>query len=110
MAPDIVTREPGGDLTSDMMKTLVANGNDALGLLVQAAGQSDASSFGHNSAAAGHRQSLLATASAAGEASVRFTHPPPPPPPMSNLHMWRSFRFVRMGWFTSEEAVMYINL
>ena len=97
-APDIAPPEIGGDLSSDMMTTLVANGNDALSILFQAA-QSDASSLGHSPVA--HRQSLLAVAAAAGETSTA---------PMSVLQIWHACRFVKMGWFTSEEAIQYIDL
>lgn len=93
----------GDDLASSVMRTLVSNGNDALRLLFQAATEhGDAGSMGMAppTQPPGHAQTI------ASEASQQR----PVPPPSSVLQLWAAFRFVKMGWFTAEEAVQYMDL
>ncbi|KAF5684669.1 positive transcription regulator of ARO9 ARO10 [Fusarium denticulatum] len=110
-SPSISSTGPAGEITT----TLVSNGNDALRLLYQPAiehANKDGSSPNHQGPVSRHTLGRIGDTSSPGTtASIRTSRLNPVPPTVSNpLTVWRSFRFVRMGWFTAEEAVRYIDL
>ncbi|KAF5720069.1 ARO80-positive transcription regulator of ARO9 ARO10 [Fusarium mundagurra] len=110
-SPSISPTGPAGEITT----TLVSNGNDALRLLYQPAiehANKDGSSPNHQGPGSRHTLNRTGNMSSPGTtASIRTSRPNPVPPTVPNpLTVWRSFRFVRMGWFTAEEAVRYIDL
>lgn len=98
-----------------MMRTVVSNGEDALNLLFEAAQtRTDVSS---------HHGSLETDAvgpNNASPAGVNTTSPaqstPFSQPAMSTnlsaeaIDCWRAYRFTKMGWFSAEEAITYIDL
>jgi hypothetical protein len=110
-SPSISSTGPAGEITT----TLVSNGNDALRLLYQPAiehANKDDTSPNHQGPVSRHTLHRTADTSSPGTtASIRASRPayvsPAAPSPLT---VWRSFRFVRMGWFTAEEAVNYIDL
>lgn len=100
-----------GDLNGTLMRTLVSNGNDALKLLFQAAlenrnGDSPAELSTINTAP----QTVidLSTPKKAPSVAAKASELPVPSP--KTLRMWNAFRFTKMGWFSSEEAVTYMDL
>ena len=103
---------PGVDngLTDTVMRTIVSSGNDALNLLFQAAEQRDAESPQHQTPASltSHVDGDFSTPKTAfgiPTASVQLSKASPPV-----LEVWAALRFTRMGWFSAEEAVTYIDL
>ncbi|KAK1986444.1 hypothetical protein LZ30DRAFT_582136 [Colletotrichum cereale] len=102
---------PRDGLADTVMRTIVLTGNDALNLLFQAAEQRDAESV-HAAASTSHESQLAKEA--ATPSSVYHTIVADrnicPQPETEVLQVWDSFRFVKMGWFTAEEAVVYMNL
>lgn len=95
------TSAPGdGDLADTVARTLVSSGNDALQLLFRAAEQRDAESpilSGPRSHVPYHSP----------EESIWR---PRTQPSAEVLRVWNAFRFTKMGWFTAEEAVVYVDL
>jgi hypothetical protein len=104
------------------MRTVVSNDKDALNLLFGAAHQQDDSSEDQQ-----HMHSRIAGAGVA-PAMGGITQATPGPLPSvytpsassyqlklpnasSNvLDVWNAFRFVKMGWFSAKEAVLYVDL
>ncbi|KAF5004397.1 hypothetical protein FDECE_9117 [Fusarium decemcellulare] len=112
-SPSIGSAGPAGDLTDSVMRTLVSNGKDALRLLFQAAIEHAKKDGASPSNPPSVSRPLPAgeTLTPGTTASIRTTRPIPfSPAPRDALTIWRSFRFVKMGWFTAEEAVAYIDL
>ncbi|GJC94379.1 C6 transcription factor [Colletotrichum higginsianum] len=91
------------DLTNSMIRTIVSNGNDALKLLFRAAAEQEAPGSG---AAAPRVPSHASTSTLPSEPG----NPASAPPAMSVLQLWNAFRFVKMGWFTAEEGVRFVDL
>ncbi|KAH6976036.1 hypothetical protein BKA56DRAFT_552471 [Ilyonectria sp. MPI-CAGE-AT-0026] len=104
----------GGDLTDSVMRTLVSNGNDAMRLLFQAAtehSRTDGDTLS-NGQPTSRTLAIAAPSTTSPEniPSVATTGPiyfSPATPDV--LKVWRAFRFARMGWFTAEEAITYID-
>ncbi|EWZ89390.1 hypothetical protein FOWG_09092 [Fusarium oxysporum f. sp. lycopersici MN25] len=110
-SPSMSSTGPAGDLTT----TLVSNGNDALRLLYQPAienANKEGASPSNQEPISRHTLHLIGeTSSPRTTASISTSRPTYVSPTTPNpLTVWRSFRFVRMGWFTAEEAVRYIDL
>ncbi|KAF5964826.1 positive transcription regulator of ARO9 ARO10 [Fusarium bulbicola] len=110
-SPSISSTGPAGEITT----TLVSNGNDALRLLYQPAIEqankegTSPSNQGPTTRPTLHRGAE--TLSPGTTASVTTSRPNHIfPVSLSPLTVWRAFRFVRMGWFTAEEAVNYNDL
>ncbi|WZH44190.1 uncharacterized protein QYS62_005208 [Fusarium acuminatum] len=104
-----------GDLTDSVMRTLVSNGKDALQLLFQPAieqSKKDGTTPGNLQPASRHALHHAGeTLTPKTTSSVRTSRPIRlSPAPANTLTIWRSFRFVKMGWFTAEEAVAYVDL
>ncbi|KAF4425004.1 hypothetical protein CFRS1_v013883 [Colletotrichum fructicola] len=100
-----------GDLNGTLMRTLVSNGNDALKLLFQAAlenrnGDSPAELSTINTAP----QTVIDLSTPKKAPSVAAKANELPVPSSKTLRMWNAFRFTKMGWFSSEEAVTYMDL
>lgn len=110
-SPSISSTVPAGEITT----TLVSNGNDALRLLYQPAiehANKDGASPCNKEPMTRHTlHRIVDTASHGTAASVITSRPNNDSPiSLSPLTVWRAFRFVRMGWFTAEEAVNYVDL
>ncbi|RGP64485.1 hypothetical protein FLONG3_9543 [Fusarium longipes] len=110
-SPTMSSTGPAGRITT----TLVSNGNDALRLLYQPAIElvnKNGTSPNHQgpvSRNALHRTGDISTPGTNElPTMIRLNNVPTAIP--NPLTVWRSFRFVRMGWFTAEEAVTYIDL
>lgn len=105
-----------------MMRTVVSSGNDALNILFEAAAAA------HNQENANEQDARERGQSAAGMDTAngtsvdgRYSTAGPEVPPkivrpveLSNasreiLNVWEACRFVKMGWFTSVEAVTFID-
>ena len=84
------------DLAQSVMNTVVSNGNDALNILFQAAG---------------HEQNRLQVENATDKITPGTTGSAETAPPGSDIYkLWRSSRFVKMGWLSAEEVVAYLDL
>lgn len=83
-------------LTAPMMRTVVASGDDALGILFEAA-QSQNSGNGPGLEPRGslNAGSSIGLGLAENEDALRA---------------WNACRFTRMGWFSAEEAILYMDL
>lgn len=113
-----------GELADSMIRTVVASGSDALNLLFEAATRDGAVA----AATAGADESFPTQPVGGGELEpVAYVAPGSNVAAMSPgllapslvhlsaasdevLDLWKSCRFVRMGWFTAREAVTYIDL
>ncbi|KAF2146095.1 uncharacterized protein K452DRAFT_315350 [Aplosporella prunicola CBS 121167] len=109
-------------LANSMIRTVVANGNDALNLLFEAATREDAdttestfSPTGAQSQAAPLGETDPSYTTPGSTLPVNSGLPTLPPVQLSDvspqvLNTWKTCRFVRMGWFTAREAVTYVDL
>ncbi|KMU72045.1 hypothetical protein CISG_00353 [Coccidioides immitis RMSCC 3703] len=117
--------DPGASsgLASSVMRTVVSSGNDALNILFQAAAQEQGASIGDMSTTNTRAAALGQTAQ-----PMQQTHGTPgsttslgmattvsdpahlSPAEPEVVAVWDSCRFVKMGWFSSREAVTYIDL
>lgn len=92
-----------------MIRTVVSHGNDALNLLFEAATQDSRAS--HQSDIPRH-----AAFDPAGDhvtsTSPALSRAPDQGPSAAPdvLELWRCSRYVRMGWLSAEEAILYIDL
>lgn len=125
-SPETVTgQKNSGGLANSVMRPVVSSGNDALNILFQAAAQeqaggaSDLRTASQVSAADGSSnvQPNAQPIANAGSAGSFGTAPPMVSecPSLSKvepeiLDIWDACRFVHMGWFSSREAVTYIDL
>lgn len=115
---------PAGIATS-MVRTVVSNGEDALNLLFEAAHHThhDHGNKSTRSAelALGDRRSPLQNALRGGATPITPAHSTlygkrPSACVMASglpadlVETWTAYRFVRMGWFSVEEAVTYVDL
>lgn len=104
-----------GGVAESMMRTVVANGEDALNLLFEAA-QTRTDVVSHH----GSLETDAAGPIVASPVGVNTTSPaqstPFSQPAMSTnlsaeaIDCWRAYRFTKMGWFSAEEAITYIDL
>lgn len=105
-----------------MMRTVVSSGNDALNILFEAAAAAHNQDDGSEQDARQRGQSLAGMdtengPSLDGRHSTTGTEVIPKivrPVELSNasreiLNVWEACRFVKMGWFTSVEAVTFID-
>jgi len=115
-------QQPTSSLSNSMMRTVVASGNDALNILFEAAA---AHSRGNGTAAGAQPGNALSSenrttrsedslggySGADLEGSTSMVHPVEISRVSKEvLDVWESCRFVKMGWFTSREAVTFIDL
>ncbi|KAL2815198.1 hypothetical protein BJX63DRAFT_442159 [Aspergillus granulosus] len=84
--------EDGGCISTTVLQKHVASGNDALDILFDAAAQTK------GSAADGRRGT--ASEPATSPVDVRSE---------DVVRIWEGCRFVKMGWFTAEEALLYTD-
>lgn len=95
-------------LADTVMRTLVSSGNDALRLLFRAAEQREAESPRH---LASISQASQGDFTSPGNLTSITTEPVQRSQATAEvLEVWDAFRFVKMGWFTAEEAVTYMDL
>jgi Fungal Zn(2)-Cys(6) binuclear cluster domain len=110
--PKLAAQNRDSRLSDPMMRTVLASGSDALNLLFEAANQS------------GGDLDLTRVDNGASNSST--THPTSPNFPVQPrpsvihsklvnpssdvLEVWNACRFVRMGWFSAEEAVLLVDL
>ncbi|KAF7552171.1 hypothetical protein G7Z17_g4494 [Cylindrodendrum hubeiense] len=114
-AHDIPVGGSNANLTGSVMRTLVSNGNDAMKLLFQAAtehSRTDGDALSNEpSASRTFANAVPSTTSPENIPSVATTGPIYFSPVSHDiLKVWRAFRFTRMGWFTAEEAITYVDL
>lgn len=114
-SPSLGSTGPTGDLTDSVMRTLVSNGKDALRLLFQAAIEhvkQDGTTPSNPPSVSRHPlHSGAEIVTPQTTASMRTSRPIYLSPASPDaLTVWRAFRFVKMGWFTAEEAVTYMEL
>lgn len=92
-----------------MLMTVVSNGNDALNLLFEAARHD------------GRDLDSVRGTDLTSQASDFLTTSPSWPVQVPNIaslpelspelaEVWNAYRFVRMGWFSAEEAVWFIDM
>ena len=113
-------------LTDTVMRTLVSTGNDALDLLFRAAGHREEAQDTHTThltfggissgspTAAGYGTpgvlSSMSTAMEKRQQETRMMMAQVSKVPPSTMDVWTAFRFVKMGWFTAQEALTYMDL
>lgn len=97
------THGPVPDLTRSVMSTVVSNGNDALNLLFQAAAQDPGNSDPTRVVNFNTRRSTV-TATPTNTVHTGIG------PTLDVYKLWRSSRFVKMGWLSAEEIVIYLDL
>ncbi|WEW54851.1 hypothetical protein PRK78_000277 [Emydomyces testavorans] len=117
------TTDPGASsgLASSVMRTVVSSGNDALNILFQAAAQEQENTMGDITSNARiplsqSGQPMQQTYGTPGSTTSlgvatsisEFTHLSHVDPEV--MAVWDSCRFVKMGWFSSREAVTYVDL
>ena len=98
------------DLHNDVMQTVVTSSNDAVGILFRAAGQEDSDGSEevipdrplHHLNGSEFSTSPTNTHSPAMTTSGQISD--------DILDIWDQHRFVRQGWFTAREAVIYVEL
>jgi len=114
--------QPTSSLGNSMMRTVVASGNDALNILFEAAA---AHSRGNGMTAGSQSGNAISSENRtirnddllAGGYSGPYENPTRTMHPVEIsrvskdvIDVWESCRFVKMGWFTSREAVTFIDL
>lgn len=118
------------NISDTMMRTVVSNGEDALNLLFEAArhDRNDAAAANHNQRAGSNEHgedaselSPMQDALAGIAASTSPAHSTLYGAHVNSYAMstnlsddllstWKAYRFVRMGWFSPEEAITYVDL
>lgn len=104
-------------LADSLIRTLVTNSKDAMNLLFQAAverADTDTEETTTNSPPTSRMRANASveqptpgtTASTAREILPLCASTPSP----EVVRLWRAFRFTKMGWFTAEEAITYVDL
>lgn len=103
-------------LSDRVVTSLVKGSNDALDVLYEVAGVL------HNAAISPHVEPIPSQSSSSGPSAVPANERPDchsgvgfliltlSEPTDATLDMWDKCRFVRQGWFTSQEAVTYVDL
>lgn len=107
-------RGPVQDLAQSVMRTVVSNGNDALSLLFQAATQQRPGT-GSNDSSRQVTFDQRMDANAITPRSTLFGGAAPEPvaitPAAPDVYkLWKSSRFVKMGWLSAAEAITYLDL
>lgn len=110
------------NLANSMMRTVVSSGNDALNILFEAAaaahdqepGQNDQDTRARGLPADGEAANGSPLngrhATAGPEVVPKIVHPVELSDASRDvLSVWEACRFVKMGWFTSREAVTFID-
>lgn len=107
-------QESEPDLARSVMRTVVSNGNDALNLLFQAAAQDQNDSFVSRREGSASLESRRGPATATPHAAFLTDASPNGPPINASTSdvrkLWRNSKFVRMGWVTAEEIIIYLDL
>lgn len=111
------------NLGNSIMRTVVSSGNDALNILFEAAAaHSRGNGMGAdaqpgNNASSGSRAARNGNSWTCGDSAApshvatRTVYPVEiSQAPKEVLEVWEACRFVKMGWFTSKEAVTLIDL
>lgn len=105
-----------------MMRTVVASGNDALNILFEAAaahsrgngigqGSQSKNAISENRVAQNENALTGGSSAAPFQVSTRAVYPVAISRASKEvLDVWEACRFVKMGWFTSREAVTFIDL
>jgi hypothetical protein len=83
--------EDGGCISTTVLQKQVASGNDALDILFDAAAQANGSQARRNTVS----EPTASPFDVRSEENV--------------LRIWEGCRFVKMGWFTAEEALLYTD-
>jgi hypothetical protein len=104
-----VATSAGDESTDTMVTTAVSNGNDAQGLLFEAAQREERDSNDTRGVAATEHTLSYTTAS---PYSNTLNTNPLLLPKLSDelLDTWNAYRFVRMGWLSAEECVWLLDL
>lgn len=108
---DLEGRDTSSLLTDSVVRTVVNSGNDALNLLFEAAtqrqhGMEDMPPL-HSRDRTSHEMQASLYSSQANSTSP-FTAKVLGAP-SAILNVWKSCRFVKMGWFSAEEAVWFVE-
>jgi hypothetical protein len=107
------------NLPNSVMRTVVSSGSDALNLLFEVAHQQAGEEEGHTpqmaidgtNAVVGSLYDENSTAMSSATAPSRTSRPNVLPNALSDaIHVWNACRFVKMGWLSAEEAIMFIDL
>ncbi|KAF2154262.1 hypothetical protein K461DRAFT_125631 [Myriangium duriaei CBS 260.36] len=102
------------DLASSVMRTVVSSGNDALNLLYQAAHTQREPSTNPDSEPTPPLAHTISAqhdhAMSAGTPGHQIDIFPMIKLNEDTFRLWNACRFVRMGWFSAEEAATYIDL
>lgn len=117
------------NLTDNVIHTLVSKPNDALALLFEAAERSDPSAINSrrqsleplrilrrnaDNSLADNEAGRNPTGHPSGIPTPRSTVTSPaqavPDPSGKMIELWKTYRFVREGWLTAREAVLYVDL
>jgi hypothetical protein len=115
MAENVGEQVFAGGVTESMMRTVVSNGEDALNLLFEAAHQRTDAASNHGSLETDIAGPNGASTISANTASPALSTPFSQPAMSTNLSTealdcWKAYRFTKMGWFSSEEAITYVDL
>ncbi|RJE19108.1 C6 transcription factor [Aspergillus sclerotialis] len=108
-------------LANSMMRTVVSSGNDALNILFEAAAAAHNQDNGQDEQ--GEREQGPSSGRETGRHSVNGKNSTVDPDVLQKavqpvelsdaskeiLNVWEACRFVKMGWFTSREAVTFID-
>lgn len=87
----------------------MSNGNEALDLLYCAAEQGIAESPPPTASASYSSRPAMEYATPATVSSATTHHQPKPLVQSDVRRIWDVFKFVKMGWFTSDEAILYMD-
>jgi len=104
-----------------IVRTMVSSGSDALNLLFEAAHQQNPGHAENNTQpVADHTNQTPTSANAPYlTPSAAFLHDTPsgstipsvlPSASSDVYHVWNACRFVKMGWFSAQEAILYVDL
>lgn len=116
------------NLTDNVIQTLVTKPNDALTLLFEAAGREELSALNSRQPSSERNLDDAAHVGAASTRGYGSNGPSPanayatprstkasmieslPTPPAEIVELWKRSRFVRQGWLSATQAVLYIDL
>lgn len=106
---DHSTQEP--DLARSVMRTVVSNGSDALNLLFQAAGQDqNDSSRGSPTRHVNFEQRPNTTTPRTTALGGIMDQVSTDPAASETYKLWKSSRFVKLGWLSAGEVITYLDL
>jgi len=101
------------DLAQSVMRTVVSNGHDVLDILYQAATQDQGSTRSEHARNVGFESQVRPSTTSLDVSSLGLNplEPVRISPAAPNIcKIWKSSRFVKMGWLTADEAVTYMDL